>query len=145
MTENEAGIYVTIVSEQGERDVANARIMDDDLWLPVDALPEALGWTLKPEGLCREAVCIPLPRGHEDSYAANGFVNASAFWRLTDRCATRSAAGDIWVFGANARERAGALLSLEAPDFTLPDLSGRMHSLSDYRGRKIYLVTWASW
>jgi hypothetical protein len=34
--------------------------------------------------------------------------------------------------------------SVEAPDFTLPDLDGRMHSLSDYRGRKVVLLTWAS-
>ena len=33
----------------------------------------------------------------------------------------------------------------EAPDFTLPDLEGRQHSLSDYRGRKVFLASWASW
>jgi peroxiredoxin Q/BCP len=33
---------------------------------------------------------------------------------------------------------------VEAPDFTLPDLDGNLHSLSDYRGRKVVLLTWAS-
>jgi peroxiredoxin len=37
------------------------------------------------------------------------------------------------------------MLSLEAPDFTLPDVSGTPHSLSDYRGKKVLLATWASW
>ena len=32
-----------------------------------------------------------------------------------------------------------------APDFTLPDLDGSPHSLSSYRGRKVFLATWASW
>ena len=32
-----------------------------------------------------------------------------------------------------------------APDFALPDPSGRIHRLSDYRGKKVFLVTWASW
>ena len=32
-----------------------------------------------------------------------------------------------------------------APDFTLPDSTGRMHRLSDHRGKKVLLVTWASW
>jgi peroxiredoxin len=32
-----------------------------------------------------------------------------------------------------------------APDFTLPDLEGRLHSLRDYRGRKVFLCSWASW
>jgi hypothetical protein len=47
--------------------------------------------------------------------------------------------------GVTAADRARALSSLEAPDFTLPDLDGRLHSLSDHRGKKVLLVTWASW
>jgi peroxiredoxin len=34
---------------------------------------------------------------------------------------------------------------LMAPDFTLPDLSGTPRRLSDLRGKKVLLVTWASW
>jgi peroxiredoxin len=49
------------------------------------------------------------------------------------------------VLGAGATQRAEALASGEAPDFELPDLTGRMHRLSDYRGRRVFLVTWASW
>jgi hypothetical protein len=47
--------------------------------------------------------------------------------------------------GVTARERIEALTSLEAPDFTLPDLDGRFHSLRDHRGRKVLLVAYASW
>ena len=47
--------------------------------------------------------------------------------------------------GVSAAERAKALASLEAPDFTLPDLDGRMHSLSQHRGKKVLLVAYASW
>lgn len=47
--------------------------------------------------------------------------------------------------GVSAAERAAALASLQAPDFTLPDLSGAAHSLSAQRGRKVLLVVWASW
>jgi hypothetical protein len=32
-----------------------------------------------------------------------------------------------------------------APDFTLPDLSGTEHTLSDYRGKKVLLIAYASW
>ncbi|TAJ31410.1 MAG: redoxin domain-containing protein, partial [Reyranella sp.] len=35
--------------------------------------------------------------------------------------------------------------SLEAPDFTLPDLDGKTHSLAEQRGKKVLLVSWASW
>ena len=47
--------------------------------------------------------------------------------------------------GIPARERARPLAALEAPDFTLPDLEGRPHSLAAQRGRKVLLVAYASW
>jgi hypothetical protein len=47
--------------------------------------------------------------------------------------------------GVPARARAAALASLEAPDFTLPDLDGRLHSLWEHRGKKVLLVAYASW
>ena len=47
--------------------------------------------------------------------------------------------------GVPAAARAAALASLQAPDFTLPDLSGRPHSLSAQRGKKVLLVAYASW
>ncbi len=32
-----------------------------------------------------------------------------------------------------------------APDFVLPDLSGRPVALRDHRGRKVIIFTWATW
>jgi peroxiredoxin len=37
------------------------------------------------------------------------------------------------------------LASLDAPDFTLPDLDGHLHSLAGHRGKKVLLVAYASW
>jgi hypothetical protein len=47
--------------------------------------------------------------------------------------------------GVSARARAARLASLEAPDFTLPDLEGRPHSLAEHRGCKVFLVAYGSW
>ena len=33
----------------------------------------------------------------------------------------------------------------KAPNFTLPDINGKQHSLADFKGKKILLITWASW
>lgn len=51
----------------------------------------------------------------------------------------------VAYLGVAAAERAAALASLEAPDFTLPDLDGRLHTLSAHRGKKVLLVAYASW
>jgi len=59
--------------------------------------------------------------------------------------AVRSEAADVWLLGEGADLRNDALLSLVAPDFTLPDLDGKLHSLSDFRGKRVLLITWASW
>lgn len=42
---------------------------------------------------------------------------------------------------AIAKESWGTL----APDFTLTDLDGNSHKLSDYRGKDVVVVFWASW
>ncbi len=39
----------------------------------------------------------------------------------------------------------GPLQAEPAPDFALPDLSGRMHHLSDYRGKWVLVNYWATW
>jgi peroxiredoxin len=31
------------------------------------------------------------------------------------------------------------------PDFTLPDINGKQHKLSDYRGKNVIVVFWATW
>jgi peroxiredoxin len=33
----------------------------------------------------------------------------------------------------------------EAPDFTVTDIEGNKHSLSDYRGRNVMIIFWATW
>jgi hypothetical protein len=51
----------------------------------------------------------------------------------------------VAYLGETALVRATRLASLEAPDFSLPDLAGRRHSLSEQRGKKVLLVAYASW
>ena len=47
--------------------------------------------------------------------------------------------------GVSASDRRRPLAALQAPLFTLPDLEGRLHSLSNHRGQKVLLVVYASW
>ena len=58
---------------------------------------------------------------------------------------SRAENGEVWALGAPADERNAALEGLEAPDFTLPDVDGMPRTLSQLRGKKVFLATWASW
>jgi hypothetical protein len=136
---------VTLLTESGEYALAGTEVSTTALWCPAREADTATGWVAKPEGLCRGAVCVPLPAGREREFVDGGRINLAALWRHLGQPAVRSERGHVWVLSASARERKAALASLEAPDFTLPDPSGRMHRLSDYRGKKVFLVTWASW
>ncbi len=93
--------------------------------------PVRIGWDAKPYGLCRGEVCVPFP-------VENGLIALVAFAERLRQPVVHE--GDVWAFGEPRRPT-----SLEAPDFTLPDVDGREHSLSDARGKKVMLVTWASW
>ena len=121
-----------VLSDQGEVSVAAT----NGLWLSAADAERATGWTLKPEGICRDDVCVPMQ-------VRDGRVDVAAFWQLLDRPVVR--AGDTWVLGAGAEQRNAALAGLMAPDFTLPDLAGVPHTLSMLRGKKVFLCTWASW
>jgi hypothetical protein len=126
-----------LLTETGELTVAST----DGLWLSAADAERATGWTLKAEGMCRDALCVPLPA----AALRDGRVDLAAFWRTLDNVALSDDAGEIWVLGAGADARNQALAGLVAPDFTLPDLDGVPHCLSDLRGKKVFLATWASW
>ena len=127
----------TVLTPTAEHTVA-AR---DGLWLGAADTERVTGWALKPEGMCRDAACVPLPasavRGQE--------VDVAAFWKKLGGPVIASDAGDVWALGAPADERNAALDGLQAPDFTLPDVDGTPRTLSQLRGKKVFLATWASW
>ncbi len=110
--------------------------------LPARTLPDALGWELKPEGLCRGDTCVPLSR--QVSIDTDGIDIADLAAALHRPLAFDVAEAAAYL-GASAQERGAALAMLVAPDFSLPDLVGRLHALSDQRGKKVLLVIYASW
>jgi hypothetical protein len=98
------------------------------------------GWEVKPEGVCAGDTCIPAPPGA--GWADGESFNLSAFARHVGVAEAADPGQEIVAFVPD--DRSGLAASTAAPDFTLPDLDGRPHSLSDYRGKKVVLLTWAS-
>ena len=119
----------------------------DELWLATSDLEGATGWSLKAEGLCRDGTCAivePTLRARLFD-AERDAVCASGLWEALGRPVLHDASRSVWMLGEGADDRRAGLETLEAPDFTLPDIEGKLHSLSDFRGRKVFLATWASW
>jgi len=135
----------TVLTESGEFEAPDAEVSGGALWLSSLKAEEATGWVAKAEGMCRADICVPLPPRREQEFVHGSRVNLAALWRHMGKPVVHSDRGHVWVLASSAHDRSAALGSLEAPDFTLPDASGRPHALSDYRGKKVFLVTWASW
>ena len=49
------------------------------------------------------------------------------------------------ALGTATTDQAARMATLAAADFTLPDLAGKLHSLSDHLGKKVLLIAYASW
>jgi AhpC/TSA family protein len=132
----------TIIDDGRITQVA-ARVDGDRVGLSPAPLHAALGWELKPQGLCKDDRCVPVTaqQGRIDASGAD----LAAVAALLGRPLAIDVGERVACLGTAAADRAAQLASLAAPDFTLPDLDGRKHSLSDYRGKKVLLVAYASW
>jgi hypothetical protein len=108
----------------------SARVSAEDL-------QRVTGWSLKPEGLCRDERCVPFA-----SPVTDAIDLADAARALGMPLVAEPRAG-LWALGPEAGGK--ALASATLPDLELPDLDGRPFRFSSLRGRKALIVAWASW
>ena len=140
---------ITVLHDQHETPLPSAQAHGDELWLDGPEIEQATGWAWKPQGLCHGDTCVPLPPGADAAggggMVRDGRLDLAAMWRYTGQPVVHDVSTGTWVFGTGAMQRGAALTTLEAPDFALPDLEGHLHHLSSFRGRRVFLATWASW
>jgi len=113
----------------------------DVLWVRKTDLPRINEFELKPQGACRADVCIPV----EKSMTRGAYFNLSAFARKVGQTVVVDRDARVWSFGEIPLVRGQFVESRVAPDFEAPDRTGRLVRLSDFRGRKVLVLTWASW
>ncbi len=103
------------------------------------------GWAIRPEGLCKDDRCVPVPGAA--SAGTPGPQGAHLDIRsLAERLAmplVHDETSGLWCLGPEAGGR--ALAGAHAPDLILPDAGGGEFHLSSLRGLKVLLVAWASW
>ena len=102
-------------------------------------LERRTGWSIKPQGACKEDRCVPLP----SDGTTDGGIDARVLAERLGMPLVHDEASGRWCLGPEAGGR--ALTSAQAPELVLPDLSGTPFSLASLRGTKVLLVAWASW
>jgi hypothetical protein len=135
------GVELTLVDQAGET-VVDAELHGDRVLVTNADVARATGWVRKPEGMCRDEVCVPL---RDASRHTDDRVDLTAFAEALQRPLAVDGDEHVAFLGSAAQDRAEQLTSQRAPDFALPDLDGRMHTLSAQRGKKVLLVAYASW
>ncbi len=133
----------TIIDGGNKVSEVDANVSEDTVCLSFGGLKTALGWEHKPEGLCKGDVCVPLR--DEIDLISDGGVDLTSFGELFMRPLALDTKERVAYLGEAVSDRYAQLQSLEAPDFSLPDLDGQPHSLSDYLGKKVLLIAYASW
>lgn len=118
---------------------------DGGPWAPIAELEQLSGWALKPEGACLGDLCVPLSDSLRTGLVRDSWFNLGALATHLGQPIAQDDATDTWVIAEAASDRTAELDSLQAPDFALPDHHGKEHQLADYRGKKVFLVSWASW
>jgi len=152
-----AGASATALAQQNtvvlykERVVEIEQTLPDasELWVKPEDLTRINDFELKPQGACLEDLCIPVLQDRDsDMYVTRGGQGWFNVTGLADRLQQAWVADyedGVWSFGMMPLERQSFFRGGMAPDFELPDRDGNIVRLSDYRGKKVLLLTWASW
>jgi hypothetical protein len=130
---------VTVITDEVRSVPAEA--VDGSVLVDPADLPDAIGWALKPEGLCRAEVCVPVR--NRDVLFSGDRLDLGRVADALDRPFLYDEG--VAAVGEPRLTRRMATDGLEAPAFTLPDLTGERHSLEEWHGRKKLLVAFASW
>lgn len=125
----------------GEKAVALDRVRSDgqNLWVASKDLPRINEFEVKPQGACRADICIPLSKTLKNGewFSLTGFASKIGETVVADQ--------NVYSFGEIPVLRGGFYNSRIAPDFAVPDRKGKIVHLSDFRGKKTLVLTWASW
>jgi len=116
---------------------------DARIRVPAARLLDAMGWTQKSEGLCQGDRCIPI--AHRADLITKDGVDLADLAEVMGRPLAIDRDEAVASIGAETDSHASQLASGFAPDFTLPDLSGKEYSLSSFKGKKVLLIAYASW
>ena len=136
-------VQATLLDEEDASTVSVERDGSDFL-VDREDFARATGWELKDRGLCREGTCLPVQE--PSNLLRNDKLSLTAVAERLDRPIALETDPPAAYLGPSQRNVKDTLRDGTAPDFTLPSWTeDSTVSLSDFEGRKIFLLVWASW
>ena len=132
-----------VINQNGETASVEVASNFGEFAISVDDFEKQTGWQLKPEGLCRRDACVPVRDAK--TLTNHTHIDLVEFARVTNQNIVVDQQRKVVALAEHADARSEAMTTLEAPDFTLPDIHGRQVSFSDYNRRKRLLLAWSSW
>jgi hypothetical protein len=140
---------VTVLYKNRVVEIERTLADPNDLWVVPQDLPRVNDFELKPEGACIDNLCIPVRQDRDSELfvrrGGQGWFNVTELARRLQQAFVVDHDHRVWSFGAIPVTRNSFLQSAMAPDFELPGRDGTPVRLSDFRGKKVLIVTWASW
>ena len=132
---------LTVIDESGSHSFGQVGF--GELGVSADDFARTTGWMLKPEGLCKGEICVPVR--NTAAMSDGDAIDVAEFARVTGRNMVIDASRNVVAMGEQASIRAASMATLDAPNFTLPDINGNLVSLSDFANRKKLILAWSSW
>lgn len=121
----------------------------NDLWVAANELSRVNGFELKDEGACLDDICVPVRQDEYSNLYVNrkskGWLNVTELARRLKQPYVVDHDADVWSFGTIPVTRRSFVKDHMAPDFVLNDETGKPIRLSQFRDKKVLLITWASW
>ena len=140
---------VTVLYDDRVTEVEKTLADPNDLWVVPEDLPRVNDFELKPEGACLDELCVPVRQDRDSEMfirrGGQAWFNVTELARRIGQPFAVDHDHRVWSLGQVPAARTQFLDGAMAPDFELPNRQGEMVRLSDLRGRKVLLVTWASW
>ena len=140
---------VTVLYDDRVVELTRTLADPNDLWVVPRDLPRVNGFELKPEGACLDELCVPVLQDRDSEMfvrrSGQAWFNVTELAGKLEQAYVTNYDDGVWSFGEIPVTRGAFLNSAIAPDFSLPNREGTLVRLSDFRGKKVLILTWASW
>jgi len=119
------------------------------LWIKENELKSSTGFELKDYWVCYDNICIPLSENEKERIIAEDnsekWVNICELSKKLWQAIIFDEEYWVWSLWTFPQARKMTLESNIAPDFEIKDRAGKIVRLSDFKGKKVLIVTFASW